>query len=95
MIVTTISQSYDLIRVGFKRDDADFCYVPVQDGFTVGFNYRERREGNDYTPAWSIDQLWEIVHKLPDIYSFDSTQSATDLIADLVEIIVNAHSGNV
>lgn len=36
-------------------------------------------------------QLWEEVHKLPDIYSFDSTQSATDLIADLVEIIVKEY----
>lgn len=94
MTITTISQSYSLMRVGFKREDADFCYIPLQDGFTVGFNYRERREGNDYTPAWSIDQLWEEVHKLDYIYDFDSTQSATDLIADLVEIIVKAREGN-
>lgn len=89
MTITTISQSYDLIRVGFKRENADFCYVPVPDGYVVEFNRP------NYTPAWSIDQLWEIVHKLPDIYSFDSTQSATDLVADLVEIIVNARKGNV
>lgn len=88
MIVTTISQSYSLIRVGFKRDDADFCYVPVPDGYVVEFNRP------NYTPAWSIDQLWEEVHKLDYIYDFDSTQSATDLIADLVEIIVKARGGN-
>ena len=107
MTITTISQSYDLIRVGFKREDAQFCYrhnysmeraddgcLDYKDlpGYFVDFN---RDIYSDATPAWSIDQLWEIVHKLPDIYSFDSTQSATDLIADLVEIIVNAHSGNV
>ena len=92
MIVTTISQSYELLRVGYKREDADFCYVPERDGFRAGFRCLE---SPDCTPAWSIDQLWEDVHKLPDIYSFDSTQSAQDLIADLVEIIVNAHSGNV
>ena len=39
--------------------------------------------------------LWEEVPKLPDIYDFDSTQSAEDLVNDLKEILYNARKGNV
>lgn len=106
MTVTTISQSYELLRVGFKREDAQFCYrhnysmeraddgcldYKELPGYFVDFN---RDIYADATPAWSIDQLWEEVHKLDYIYDFDSTQSAVDLIADLVEIIVKAREGN-
>lgn len=39
--------------------------------------------------------LWEQVHELDDIYGFDSTQSADELVEDLKEILDNARKGNV
>ena len=107
MTVTTIFDSYKLIGVGFKPEDATFCYrhnfemVRALDGcldykelpgYFLDFN---REIYKNTIPAWSIDQLWEEVHSLKDIYGFDSTQSAQELVTDLVEIIYNARKGNV
>ena len=68
-ICTSRVQSERLLSLGLKKETADLCWVPLNDGTEVlGFSTEIRL---DKIPAWSLHRLIEMmpnnIHKYNDI----------------------------
>lgn len=70
MIATTQDQSQRLLACGVSADTADMCWYkaksPNREGYSwmlIAENYLKRRITDEFTPAWSLSRLLELLPK--------------------------------
>lgn len=78
MIATTQDQSQRLLACGVSADTADMCWYkaksPNREGYSwmlIAENYLKRRITDEFTPAWSLSRLLELLPKrINDEYNY-------------------------
>lgn len=79
-ICTTVEQSQRLLSLGLKKETADMCWIPLDNGTCVLGLSNEIRL--DIIPAWSLHRLIEILDTNPCVFY---TNCGYDNIIDRIE----------
>lgn len=83
-VCTSREQSERLLALGLKKDTADMCWIPLNDGrCVIGISAEIKL---DIIPAWSLHRLAFLLDASPYPIYLDSN-AYNDIIDDIEELI--------
>jgi hypothetical protein len=86
-ICTTREQSERLLSLGLKKETADMCWIPLNDGrCVIGISAEIKL---DIIPAWSLHRLIEMVSKTQyPYYVISKTLPIYDALCERIEWLI-------